>query len=114
MSDNDALVSLAGLSNVASSFDWYLQIQGNDALVDLSGLEGVTAVGLDVTVSDNRSLTNLDALSGIAAVGNGVTIENNASLTTRGAATLRQCTTTVRQPTSEASNPIVGTADKTP
>ncbi|MBI9104977.1 MAG: hypothetical protein JEY99_21355 [Spirochaetales bacterium] len=82
--NNEYLIDIGGLSNVAS-VPFGIRIINNDSLISLAGLiaPSLTSYSSYILIGGNASLTDLDGLSNITSIsaGNILEIDNNGSLT---------------------------------
>ncbi len=80
VSFNDALISLDGISNLAT-VGGHMMVVGNDSLPSFDGLSSLVSVGDSLSVTSNGTLTSLDGLSNLTSVGDTLMITLNDSLT---------------------------------
>ncbi|MEL7361877.1 MAG: T9SS type A sorting domain-containing protein, partial [Bacteroidota bacterium] len=79
ISDNDALVSLAGLGDLAT-VAFTLTIASNAALASLDGLERLVSVVQNIDLRANAVLAEVDALQAVASIGNDLLVTGNPFL----------------------------------
>ncbi len=77
ITEHDALANIDGLGALTNAGS-RLTVWGNDALSDVDGLAGLTELD-ELYILENDSLTHVDGLSGLGTVGT-VNIEDNPSL----------------------------------
>ncbi|MGK0387070.1 MAG: hypothetical protein ACI849_001690 [Patiriisocius sp.] len=80
ITENNNLLSLNGLQGVSTISDGRLNLRNNNSLKDLIGLENLTSVNQGVIVTDLNSLISTNGLNMLSNVGESLSIYDNESL----------------------------------